>query len=129
MTIRRSTIVFTEVTSPILGKLKGEGFDLRSVINGALIAFNKLNGDEQKRAIAEANGLDAKQEKVTGEAPQTAPVDKKKVLTDAIKNITKLNIDKTTRIKIIDGEEQDLINKLRGLLGPDEPHKQSKKIV
>lgn len=102
---------------------------IKNMLSAGVLLFDKLNDKERNRAIDEANGLDVEQGKPISEAPQAVIVDKKKVLTDAIKNIKKLGIDKTTRIKIIDSEEQDLINKLRGLLGPDEPHKQAKKIV
>ena len=70
MNNRRTTVEFTESTEPLVAQLEQSGFDVRAIINGALIVFNQLPGDAQKRAIAIANGTDDKGfvvEVVTGE--------------------------------------------------------------
>ena len=57
MANRRTTIELTDLTQPILESLELAGFDVRAIFNGAIVAFNSLSGDEQKQAIAEANGV------------------------------------------------------------------------
>jgi len=59
MANRRTTFELTDVTEPLLATLEKEGFDLRSITNGALLAFVNLSGDEQKRLIAQANGIES----------------------------------------------------------------------
>lgn len=56
MANRRSTVQFTDVTEPLLKQLEDSGFDIRSCVNGALVVFSNLTGDEQKDAISKANG-------------------------------------------------------------------------
>lgn len=56
MANRRSTVQFTDVTEPLLKQLEDSGFDIRSCVNGALVVFSNLSGDEQKEAITKANG-------------------------------------------------------------------------
>jgi len=58
MSNRRSTVEFTDVTEPLLAKLDACGFDVRAIVNGGIVAFNKLTGDQQKTAISEANGVE-----------------------------------------------------------------------
>jgi len=64
---RRTTFELTDITEPLLSELELMGFDVRSALNGALTAFTRLNGDDQKQAIAEANGAE-----ITDPAEQAA---------------------------------------------------------
>jgi len=70
MANRRSTVEFTDVIEPLLAELEISGFDIRAVVNAGILLFSKLSGDQQKQAIAEANGAnpDVEPEKSMQEA-------------------------------------------------------------
>ena len=60
MVKKRTTVEIFQTVRPILDQFEQCGFDIKSVINGAIVAFDKLSGDDQKTAIAEANGIKLK---------------------------------------------------------------------
>jgi len=108
MANRRSTIEFISVVEPILKKLEISGFDIRAVVNGAIVAFDKLSGDEQKNAIAEANQAPGQPEK-----------------TSDIKDIVQ-NLSHCVKYQILSVEDQKEVEKLRKLLGPEKTKKKRK---
>jgi len=44
------------LVKPILDELEVAGFSLKNIVNAGVLLFSKLSGDEQKTAIAAANG-------------------------------------------------------------------------
>lgn len=109
----------TVVLSPQVEKIKQElmsVYGLKNVISAGLSLFSKLDANEQKRLIFQIN--------------HSEPMDKKKILTDAIENIKILNTSLErpgTVIEILNTDEQELINQLKSLLAPDDPPTQKKK--
>jgi len=110
----------TVILSPCIEKIKQElmgVYGLKNIISAGLHLFSKLTGEDQKQLIIQIN--------------HSEPVDKKKVLTEMIENIKILNtVEKPgTVIQILNKEEQELVTRLKTLLGPDDPPIQKKKTV
>lgn len=116
MANRRSTVEFTDVTEPILSELEIAGFDIRGIINGSIIAFSRLNGDDQKEAIAEAVG-----EVSTHKTYYKAVA--------VIKDMAEVEkAEPGTVVKVLSKADHAEFEQLCKLLGP-EPKKQKKKSV
>jgi len=65
MVNRRLTFELTNTTEPLMEEFE-LGSDIRHIINGAIITFSKLSGNEQKQAIIEAKVPPKKRRKVKG---------------------------------------------------------------
>ncbi len=57
MSSTRYNLNFSEISRPLVVELHNQGFGIRDILNAGVLAFYRLTSDEQKAAIAEANGL------------------------------------------------------------------------
>lgn len=117
MANRRSTVEFTEVVEPLLAALLIGGFDIKSIVNGGIVAFFRLSGDEQKAAIAEANGA----------KPNASPKKSLQEALNKIKQVVEIEKDQPgTIVQIMSQEECASFDEFRRLVGP-KSKKQKKK--
>jgi hypothetical protein len=116
MSNRRATIEFTDVTKMVLKQLEASGFNVRVIVNGAILAFGKLSGDEQKDAITKAF-----------EEKNNHP---RQQLRDAMAFIKEMvDIERQqpgTIYRVLDNDEQKVLDEFRKLVSP-EGKKRSKK--
>ncbi len=117
MAKRRSTVEFTDIIAPLLKELELSGFDIKSIVNGGVLLFSKLSGDEQKHAIAEANGVQL----------EYSPKKDLRDVFNIIKQLTETEKQQPgTVFRILGPDEQKTLDEFRKIIGPSSEERKKK---
>ena len=106
----KTTVDLTEIAQSIKKGLMPI-FGLKNVLSAGLLLFSKLSAEQQKHAIAEANGLQVESEPTEKKTLQGA--------LDMIKEMVEVEKQQPgTIFRVLTTEEQSVINEFRKLIEP-----------